>query len=91
MEDIAVSIGAMFISEDIGMNLETTEPSVMGSAKKVIITKEDTIILGGHGDKQAIQDRVEIIKNEIEKSNSDYAKEKAQERLGKLTGGVVRL
>lgn len=89
MEDIAVSIGATFISEDIGMNLETTEPSVMGSAKKVIITKEDTIILGGHGDKQAIQDRVEIIKNEIDKSNSDYAKEKAQERLGKLTGGVA--
>ena len=89
MQDIAVSTGSTLISEDIGMTLEDSDISVLGTAKKVIITKDDTIILDGQGDKADLEDRIKSIKQEIENTSSDYAKEKAQERLGKLTGGVA--
>jgi len=89
MQDIAVSTGSTLISEDIGMTLEDSDISVLGTAKKVIITKDDTIILDGQGDKADLEDRIKSIKQEIKNTSSDYAKEKAQERLGKLTGGVA--
>lgn len=89
MQDIAVSTGATLISEDIGMSLEEADVEVLGTAKKVIITKDDTIILDGQGEKTDIDERIEAIKQEIDNTSSDYAKEKAQERLGKLTGGVA--
>lgn len=89
MQDIAVSTGATFVSEEVGMAIENTDVDVLGSAKKVIITKDDTIILDGHGKKEEINERIETIKREIEKTTSDYAREKAQERYGKLTGGVA--
>lgn len=89
MQDIAVSTGGTLISEDIGMSLEEADVDVLGTAKKVIITKDDTIILDGQGEKTDIDERIEAIKQEIDNTSSDYAKEKAQERLGKLTGGVA--
>ena len=89
MQDMAVSTGATLISEEIGMKLEETDPTVMGTAKKVIVTKDDTIILDGQGDKKDLDDRIDTIKKQISKTNSDYEKEKCQERLGKLTGGIA--
>jgi chaperonin GroEL len=89
MQDIAVSTGGTFISEEVGMSVENTEVEVLGSAKKVIITKDDTIILDGHGNKDEIKERIDGIRREIEKTTSDYSREKAQERYGKLTGGVA--
>lgn len=89
MQDIAISTGGTFISEEVGLSLENTEIDVLGSAKKVIITKDDTIILDGKGDKKELEQRIETIKKEIESTTSDYQREKAQERLGKLTGGVA--
>ena len=89
MEDIAVATGAQFISEEIGVQLENAQLSVLGTAKKVIITKDDTIIMGGAGNKKDIDDRVDTIKKQCENTTSEYDKEKLQERLGRLTGGVA--
>jgi len=89
MEDIAVSTGATLIDEEIGITLEDSDVTVLGTAKKVIVTKEDTIILGGQGDKAAIKERIESIEASIHDLDSDYAREKAQERLSKLTGAVA--
>ena len=89
MQDIAVSTGATFISEDIGLTLENSEPEVMGSARKIIVDKEATIILDGQGNKFDLEQRINSIKQEILASTSDYSIEKLQERLGKLTGGVA--
>jgi chaperonin GroEL len=89
MQDIAVSTGATFISEEVGLNLENSDVDVLGTAKKVIITKDDTIILDGQGDKAELEQRIESIKTEIHNTTSDYQREKAQERLGRLTGGVA--
>ena len=89
MQDIAVSTGATLVSEEIGMKLEDTDPTIMGTAKKVIVTKGDTIILDGQGDKKDLEERIDTIKKQIGKTNSDYEKEKLQERLGKLTGGIA--
>jgi chaperonin GroEL len=89
MQDIAVSTGAQFVSEEVGMYLDKCELDVLGSAKKVIIDKEDTIIIGGAGEKADIDERISEIDNYILTTTSDYDKEKAQERLGRLTGGVA--
>lgn len=89
MQDIAISTGGTLISEEVGMTLETSEVDVLGTAKKVIVTKDDTIILDGAGEKEKIDERIDQIKQQIDRTSSDYEKEKAQERLGKLTGGVA--
>ena len=89
MQDIAIATGGQFISEEIGLNLENCEVSVLGQAKKVIITKDDTIIMGGNGSKDDMKERVEMIEEQITKTTSEYDKEKLQERLGRLTGGVA--
>jgi chaperonin GroEL len=89
MEDIAVLTGGTVISEDLGMKLETVQLSDLGNAKRVIVEKENTTIVEGAGAPQALQGRIETIKRQIEEATSDYDKEKMQERLAKLAGGVA--
>lgn len=89
--DLATLTGGQVISEDVGLKLEKVTPDLLGRAKKVTITKDDTIILHGGGDKKAIEERCEQIREAISTSTSDYDKEKAQERLAKLSGGVAVL
>jgi chaperonin GroEL len=89
LEDIAVLTGGTVISEDKGMELKNVDISALGRAQKVIATKDDTTIVGGKGKKKEIEARVSQIKMEIEKSESDYDKEKLQKRMAKLSGGVA--
>lgn len=91
LEDIAILTGGIVISEEKGLKLEQATLEMMGSAEKVTITKDNTTIVGGKGAKENIQDRVNQIKNEIKNTTSDYDKEKLQERLAKLSGGVAVL
>ncbi len=91
LEDIAVLTGGVVISEEKGLKLEQATVEMLGSAEKVTISKDNTTIVGGKGEKNNIQDRVNQIKNEIKNSTSDYDKEKLQERLAKLSGGVAVL
>ena len=91
LQDIATLTGAIVVSEERGFTLENTTPDMLGMAEKVTITKENTTIVGGAGDKEAIRDRLEQIRKQIEVSTSDYDKEKLKERLGKLGGGVAVL
>jgi chaperonin GroEL len=89
LEDIAILTGGQLISEDLGIKLENVTIDMLGRAKKVVIEKEKTTIVDGAGDKKAIEDRVAQIKQQIEETTSDYDKEKLQERLAKLAGGVA--
>jgi chaperonin GroEL len=89
MEDIAVLTGGTFITEDLGIKLENVTLEQFGRAKRVVITKEDTTIVEGVGEQAAIQGRIAQIKSQIEKTDSDYDREKLQERLAKLSGGVA--
>ena len=91
LEDIAVLTGGVVISEEKGLKLEQATLDMLGSAEKITISKDNTTIVGGKGTKQAIQDRVNQIKNEIANTTSSYDKEKLQERLAKLSGGVAVL
>ncbi|NUQ90024.1 MULTISPECIES: chaperonin GroEL [Glycomyces] len=87
--DIAILTGGQVISEELGLKLENTDLSLLGQARKVVITKDDTIIVDGGGDEDAIQGRINQIRAEIENSDSDYDREKLQERLARLAGGVA--
>jgi chaperonin GroEL len=87
--DIAALTGGTFISEDLGVNLETLELEALGSAKKLVIDKDNTTIIEGAGKKKDISGRCDQIRNQIAATTSDYDKEKLQERLAKLTGGVA--
>ena len=89
LEDIAVLTGGQVISEDLGIKLENVTLDMLGKAKKVTITKDDTTIVDGVGEKDAIEARIGQIKRQIEDTTSDYDKEKLQERLAKLAGGVA--
>ncbi len=89
MGDIAVVTGGEFISEDRGIKLETVDLAVMGRAKRVVITKDNTTIIEGAGKKKDIEARIAQIRMQIDKTTSDYDREKLQERLAKLTGGVA--
>ncbi len=89
LEDIAILTGGQVVSEDLGMKLENVTLDMLGNAKKVEITKDDTTIIDGDGVKDLIKARVEQIKNQIEETSSDYDREKLQERLAKLSGGVA--
>ena len=91
LEDIAVLTGGVVISEEEGLKLEQATLDMLGSAEKVTVSKENTTIVNGKGDKDCIQDRIGQIKNEIANSTSSYDKEKLQERLAKLSGGVCVL
>ncbi|REJ33077.1 MAG: chaperonin GroEL [Bacillota bacterium] len=89
LEDIAILTGGRFISEDLGTKLENVTIDMLGQARKVRVTKESTTIVEGKGDKAAVQGRVELIKRQIEETDSDYDREKLEERLAKLAGGVA--
>ena len=89
LQDIAVVTGATVISEEVGMKLENADTTVLGGAKKVKVTKEDTTIVEGKGDSKNIKDRASQIKKELADSTSEYDKEKLQERLAKIVGGVA--
>jgi chaperonin GroEL len=89
LEDLAILTGGRVVTEDLGIKLENVEVSDLGSAKRVIVDKENTTIVEGGGDRKAIQGRVAAIKREIEETTSDYDREKLQERLAKLAGGVA--
>jgi len=91
MEDISILTGGVFISSELGESLENTTVEHLGTAEKVTISKDSTTIVNGAGDSENIQARIEQIKNQIENSTSDYDKEKLQERLAKLSGGVAVL
>ncbi|MAY36450.1 MAG: molecular chaperone GroEL, partial [Spongiibacteraceae bacterium] len=89
LQDIAVLTGATVISEEVGLGLDTADLDQMGTAKRIVINKENTTIVDGAGKKTDIAARVSQIRAEIEKSTSDYDKEKLQERVAKLAGGVA--
>jgi chaperonin GroEL len=88
LEDIAILTGGQFISEEIGLSLEKVTLEMLGRVKKAIIKKDDTTLIDGAGDKKAIQERIALLKRQISEATSDYDKEKLQERLAKLSGGV---
>ena len=91
LEDIAILTAGQVVSEDLGQKLENVELEQLGKAKKVVITKDDTTIIDGAGEGDAVKARCSQIKNEIENTSSEYDKEKLQERLAKLSGGVAIL
>ena len=91
LQDIATLTGGVVISEDTGLKLEQATIEMLGTCDKVTVSKDNTTIVNGHGQKELIQDRINQIKNEISNSTSDYDKEKLQERLAKLSGGVAVL
>lgn len=88
LEDIAILTGGQFISEELGIKLDTVTPDMLGQVKKVVVKKEDTTLVEGAGDKQAIEKQIALIKRQIKDSTSDYDREKLEERLAKLSGGV---
>ena len=89
LDDIAILTGGTVISEELGLKLDQADLSLLGQARKVVITKDETTIVDGAGNAEQIQGRVNQIRGEIEKSDSDYDREKLQERLAKLAGGVA--
>jgi chaperonin GroEL len=89
LADIAILTGGQVISEEVGLKLDTADLDLLGRARKVVVTKDETTIVEGAGDNEQIQGRVNQIRAEIEKSDSDYDREKLQERLAKLAGGVA--
>ena len=91
LQDIATLTGAVVVSEERGFTLENTAPDMLGKAEKVVVTKDNTTIVNGAGDAPAIRERADLIRKQIETTTSDYDREKLQERLGKLAGGVAVL
>ncbi|GAA1263319.1 chaperonin GroEL [Saccharothrix xinjiangensis] len=89
LQDIATLTGGQVITEDVGLKLENADLSLLGKARKIVVTKDETTVVEGAGDAEQIQGRVNQIRAEIEKSDSDYDREKLQERLAKLAGGVA--
>ncbi len=89
LQDIAIVTGGQVVSEELGLKLESTTLDMLGRAQRVKVTKEDTTIIGGQGDPEAIKGRIAQIRTEIERSDSEFDREKLQERLAKLSGGVA--
>jgi chaperonin GroEL len=89
LQDIAVLTGGQVISEDLGLKLENVTIDQLGRAKRIAVNKDETTIIGGAGTRAAIDERIQLIRNELDKSTSEYDKEKLRERLGKLSGGVA--
>jgi chaperonin GroEL len=89
LQDMAIQTGGMVIAEELGLTLEKATLDQLGQAKRVIVDKDNTTIIGGAGERQKINGRIQQIRHEIEKTTSDYDKEKLQERLAKLSGGVA--
>ena len=91
LQDIAILTGGIVISEERGFTLENATPDMLGKAEKVVVTKDNTTVVNGAGSADAIQERADLIRKQIETTTSDYDREKLQERLGKLAGGVAVL
>ena len=91
LQDIAILTGGMVVSEERGFSLENTTPDMLGKAAKVVVTKDNTTVVNGAGSADAIKERADLIRKQIETTTSDYDREKLQERLGKLAGGVAVL
>ena len=89
LSDIAALVGGQVISEELGVNLENIDPKMLGAAGKIVVDKDDTTIVGGAGKKKDVEERCGQIRTQIEQATSDYDKEKLQERLAKLAGGVA--
>ncbi|MCP4570504.1 MAG: chaperonin GroEL, partial [FCB group bacterium] len=89
LEDLGILTGGQVITEDIGLKLESVELAQLGQAKKIVVGKDNTTIIEGAGKKKDIKNRCDQIRGQIEKTTSDYDREKLQERLAKLTGGVA--
>jgi chaperonin GroEL len=89
LEDIAILTGAEVITEEMGLKLENTKLSQLGHARRIVVTKDDTTIIDGAGDAEGIKARIKQLKSEIENTDSDFDREKLQERLAKLAGGVA--
>ncbi len=89
LEDMAILTGGQFVSDDLGIKLENVTMEMLGSCQKIVITKDDTTVVAGKGKKEAIEGRIKQIKAQIETTDSTYDKEKLQERLAKLSGGVA--
>jgi chaperonin GroEL len=89
LQDIAILTGGQVISEEVGLKLENASIDLLGKARKIVVTKDDTTVVEGQGDAEQIKGRINQIKAEIEKTDSDYDREKLQERLAKLAGGVA--
>merc|ERR1712157_107477 len=89
MQDLAILTGGTVISEEMGMKLEEVTPEQLGRCKKIEVDKNNTVVLGGAGDTEGIKERCDLIKHSIETTKSDYEREKLQERLAKLAGGVA--
>ena len=89
LNDIAILTGGKLISEEVGLKLETVELADLGSARKVVSSKDLTTIVDGRGDKQAVADRVKEIRVQLDQATADFEKEKLQERIAKLSGGVA--
>ena len=91
LQDIAILTGGQVVTEEVGLKLENTTLDLLGRASKIVVTKDETTIIQGSGDEADIKGRIQQIKNEIENTDSDYDREKLQERLAKLSGGVAVL
>jgi chaperonin GroEL len=89
LQDIAITVGAQVITEDLGLSLEKADLGVLGKAQRVVATKDSTVIVGGKGKKSAIEDRVQSLKKQVAQTDSKFDKEKLEERIAKLTGGVA--
>ena len=89
MQDLAVLTGAQLISEEVGLKLENATLEQLGSCRKLTVSKEDTIVLDGEGDKAAIEERCSLLRDSVNDTASAYEKEKLSERLAKLSGGVA--
>lgn len=88
LEDVAILTGATVVAEEVGLRLDQVGPEVLGSARRVVVTKDDTTIVDGGGTEQAVEERVALLRREIEGTDSDWDREKLNERLAKLAGGV---
>src|SRR5207253_7534053 len=91
LQDMAILTGGQVITEEVGLKLENTTLDLLGRARKIVVTKDETTIVEGAGEDGDIKGRIQQIKNEIENTDSDYDREKLQERLAKLSGGVAVL
>src|SRR5438046_9379270 len=89
LQDIAILSGGQVISDEVGLKLENITLDLLGTARKITVTKDETTIVEGNGKEEDIKGRINQIKNEIDKTDSDYDREKLQERLAKLSGGVA--
>lgn len=89
LQDLAITVGAQVVTEDLGLSLEKAELNVLGRAQRVVATKDSTVIVGGKGKKKEIEDRVQSLKKQIDQTDSKFDREKFEERVAKLTGGVA--